>query len=308
MRKALYEKIRDIVVSIRLADSSGHRLNFKENNNLVLRFLFNKIATRNSNDDPVFITTESVIAKRQLLDDFSYHKIANYKAGDFYELLQEHFSAASKQLEKSEPENDSEIKVEKGMIFYKDIKFPDIGNLAAKNPENASNALALNIRYTYLRLLTHGLANDYASMGYYPEDDVREGFANAFNHYFVRWHSAFPDLESVYGSLGSFFEASEFTEKTILCNPPFDLSVMLRTIEVAKAHLERAKKQGKSQKFVLTFPAWKDVPEFNDLKDHPMQVEYRIIPKNETRFIDYMNGKIIKPCDILEVTLETKND
>jgi len=45
-------------------------------------------------------------------------------------------------------------------------------------------------------------------MGYIKTDGF-EIFASAFNHYFDFFHSAFPDLETPFGSLGSFFSTVE---------------------------------------------------------------------------------------------------
>ena len=305
VRKHSWESIRSRVLSLRLEDENGRLLNLKENSNLMLRYLFNKIITRTSEDDPVMITSESSIAKQQVVEDFDYHRVINCEPDKFSTLLETGLIEGKKAVDCIQA-YDQSIIYEAGngssaKLRYKKVIYEDIGGLATANREYCAEAIALQIRYTYLRLMTHGLANDYAGLGYKPNDAV-EAFASAFNHYFTRYYSAFPDLETCFGSLGSFF-AAELRSELMMINPPFDLSIMKEMIRRVTEALDN---EGEKT-FHLTFPAWLDVKEFMSLETHKYTVKFTIIPKDKTRFIDHMRGgKVIKPCNILEVIMTNK--
>ncbi len=285
-------------------------LTLKENSNLILRFLFNKIITRRTDDDPVFLSNPSESAPRQIAEDFKYHQIVNYEASKLSTLLCDAFAKASQTLASSKISDDDTVVYDEtdSYILYRGKKYEDIAGLVRNNKSCAAQAVALNIRYTYLRLLTHGLANDYRKMGYSPDDPVVEAFASAFNHFFTRYHSAFPDLETCFGSRGSFFSGGDFMEELIMVNPPFDISVMTEAIGKVVACLETSSQKGRKQSFMLTIPAWMDVDVFTELEKNKYTEKYMIVPKEKTGFIDCMRGIIIQPCNIINVTMSSKID
>ena len=53
-----------------------------------------------------------------------------------------------------------------------------------------------------------------------------ECFASPLNCYCPRFCSAFPDTDSVFGSVGSFFDF-EFVEGSFEANPPFVVSAIV---------------------------------------------------------------------------------
>lgn len=301
-RKKLYDQIRANVTSMKLRCEDGRLLNWKENSNLIMRYLFNKIITRQTNDDPVFIETSSDQAQKQLTEDFAYHHIVSHNSNYLYTQLNEWFIKARKSVKNTQISDDDNVihDQQKNVLIYKGMEYPDISHLVKQYPSNVNEALALNIRYNYLRLATYGLANDYQSLGFSPDDDVAEAFASAFNHYFHTFYSAFPDLEACFGSKGSFFETDTVANSIIQINPPFDLLLLYCVINKAKKLLQSNKDK---QKIILTLPGWKDVKEFSALRDDPMCRKFEIISKDKTSFINHMTGEKIQPCDIISVEL-----
>lgn len=177
-------------------------------------------------------------------------------------------------------------------------------------------ALALQIRYNYLELKHHGLARTFKQMGHRSNDPYMiEGFASSFNHYFDKYCSAFPDLESSFGSLGSFFDACEnfnncpwminITENrnetlennnaTVNISTPFDESLMAkmvkRVIDWCKYH-DRDDIDNKSNKkkvtFIITMPLWKDLPCLDDIKSSKFTKGTIIYEKGKLPFINHM--------------------
>jgi len=306
-RQCEYEKIRTQVLTLKLQDINGRLLGFKENSNLMLRFLFNKIITSSPEDDPVFPTNRSILAEQQVEQDFKYHKITNCEPSTLSTLIDEGFTRTKKMLDTSIIPEDQTIHYDEknNSLLYKGKTYSDIAGLAKRFPLYYAQAIALNIRYTYLRLLTHGLANNYSKMGYKSNDPIVEGFASSFNHYFDIYYSAFPDLEICFGSRGSFFNCEQFAEDMIMVNPPFDLSICIEAIRKIITCLDIASTQGKKQSFILTLPAWIDVVEFTSLETNKYIAKYEIIPKNKTNFIDHMQGLEIQPCSIIQITLNS---
>jgi hypothetical protein len=305
LRKKLYEDIVVKIYNLKLTTEKDGKLKQKEVNNIVLRYLFNKIITRRDDDDPIFITDYSILADKQLIADLEYHKIINYDYKQLPVILNAEFIKAKQILTSSDINIDQPVTYEDttNKYIYKNIKYEDISNLMRNYKNYTTQAIALNIRYNYIKLSTQGLANNYEAMGYKPSDNILEAFASSFNHYFNRYHSAFPDLEKYFGSLGSFFKREIFNEDIVMVNPPFDLTVMITTINKILLYLRGSK--DKKQLFILTFPEWSDVKEFNDLKTSIYTKEWKMIPKHKTNFINHMDkGKIIHPCNILEFVLK----
>lgn len=287
-------------------------LGIKEVDSMFVRIVFNKIITRTTNDDPVFITSISKIALTQLQEDFQYFKL-NSLAQDIYNQVDKAFNICaniiSNDIKQTKVLEDEKFSIESGIIKYKNKEYQEISGLVNIYPDKINYIIALIIRYNYLKLETHGLANNYAKMGYSKSDNVIEAFANPFNKYFDNFCSAFPDLESVFGSMGSFFDQKELINKnsnndrlTIVCNPIFDVGMikeMLNRIFILLSNNKNIK-----YKFVLTLPGWKDFKEIMDLQDVVYTNSFKIIKKKDTEFIDYRNNKIIKPCDILYIEME----
>lgn len=262
---------------------------------LVLRYIFNKNIAKTPEDDPVFIVSYSQPAFKQIQEDFKYWKIETDPL-DFIDFIQELMKRFSKEVRKYKRRKTiiaERIKIGSSyFIQYGNIRLPDISNLGKINPYYA---LALQIRYNYLRVGTQNLAKVYnldKSLG-------AEAFASSFNHYFDEYCSAFPDLEAIFGSKGSFFQVESFESKIINVNPPFDLEFMELTID----KVLELKKKLEHTTFILTFPHWQDMEGIIFLKK---VAPYKIFKKGEIGFIDYMDNKrVIYPCEIIEFYLQS---
>ncbi|CAE7764073.1 pcif1, partial [Symbiodinium pilosum] len=81
---------------------------------------------------------------------------------------------------------------------------------------------------------------------------VIEAFASPLNTLAGKgcYHSAFADVDGLFGSLGSFFESS-ISDGTVEVNPPFDEDVVLRTATFCQTCLQRAKLESKMLTFVV---------------------------------------------------------
>jgi hypothetical protein len=209
-RKNLYNSILDKVF-LKL----NKHLDTKEIQHFLLRYIFNKIIERTQENDPVFIPQYSEICYLQVEKDLEFKNIIidNMNTREFVDYIDDLLKEAEIELNKAV--NDNIIENDKTIIYNKETNFfiyngknyKNISNLANTNNTHLhSYCIALNIRYSYLHLSTHGLAREYYKMGYSRTDGF-EIFASSFNHYFDLYHSAFPDLEKSFGSLGSFFES-----------------------------------------------------------------------------------------------------
>ena len=265
---------------------------------LVIRYLFNKIIDRKLDDDPIFIVSESKYAETQLQEDLNYYNITELDLKSRFVYCNNLFKEKSKFLHR-----DLEPSLKDGYIKYGYTRYTDISNLGLNNPDKINYALALNIRYTYLHLTTQGLARDFKNMNY-TKDMCTEGFGTSFNRYFDNYCSAFPDLESVFGSKGSFFNISEWTTSIVYVNPPFDKTVMDLAIDRVIQYIESH--QSSKQLFIFTLPNWPQWEHLIKLKNSRYTTDFKIYLKVDKSlpFIDYMNDcKIIYPCDIAEVFL-----
>ncbi|CAF1613027.1 unnamed protein product, partial [Didymodactylos carnosus] len=178
---------------------------------LAIRYIFNKNMTKTYDDDPVFITSDSPLAKKQLFDDLTKTQMLldDDKAKEFIKHLEIILMQCSKQVKQMNlADDDLPTITENNEIRYKHLIFQDFSNLAKKFPKYIHYAVALQIRYTYLHLQNHGLAREFNRMNFIPTDSITEGFATAFDHYFDKYCSPFPDLETPFGSTGSFFSVS----------------------------------------------------------------------------------------------------
>ena len=310
---------RMMLLTMPITPIPNRRFGTKEMRHLVLRYLFNKIVSLGAAtpSDPVFMTHDSPLAREQLEADFSYFKITNLTATQMADQLERRFAYGLLLLQEERT---------KGMIaadqksismgpsltetFFQPVyyrgKAYDVGESEGLHPEHLHALIALRIRYDYLHLDTHGLANPYAAQGHKPGDRVLEAFANPFNRYFDAYHSAFPDLEARLGSRGSFFAATRIEEPLVMANPPFDVSVMRALVMKAFQCLDTAKAEKREQTFILTLPAWRDVDYLKIIAASEHLVSIVWTPKADTTFIDSSTGAKIQPCDILTVTLRVK--
>ena len=79
-----------------------------------------------------------------------------------------------------------------------------------------------------------------------------ESFASAINYNSKYFCSIYPDLESLFGSFGNFFEV-EFIKGCYNFNPPFQEDIINLGIEKILYHLENSKEE---LTFIITIPVW----------------------------------------------------
>lgn len=311
LRKRIYEQ-----EFIEWAKKEIPELKYKEICHLLLRYLFNKIITKTEKlrpdssdldtptfekEDPIFISTRSPLAEEQLKKDLEYHKINTKDPQKIIDELEKKFLQSSKIMMNENVRSDRKISLsQQGKIVYGNQEYNDISNLAKNNPSKIKYALALNIRYNYLKLTNHGLARVYKEMA--KPSEGCEAFASAFNHYFDSFCSAFPDLEVPFGSRGSFFSQKEWPISKIYMNPPFDESLMTHAMERVVSYCESIPKL----EFLCTFPNWNNFPGLDIFRTCKWMKKVNEYEKGKIPFIDYMNnGRIIYPCGIIEVIVSS---
>lgn len=318
---------KDLVIPLKHSRYVKGFFGHKEVSHFVLRYFLLLISIRNKQDDPVFILGNSELLEKQISDDFTYFKIKK-DPKEYCETIQLYIKESIEKLDNSKFNNDKESELKDGFLFYDNKKIcKDTGNLGKKFPKFVNYAIALNLRYTYMGLTTHGLARNYEEFGL-KTSSATEAFASAFNHYFDHYCSAFPDLEKVYGSIGSFFSMKSTDWKTslVFVNPPFDntlieevckkcykqLRILLKKSEnETEIEFEDEDDNEKDEKkeilsFIFTLPNWTKppFPALEEMKKSKYKTDDKFYRKGELKFIDHMqNGKIIYPCDIWQITI-----
>jgi phosphorylated CTD-interacting factor 1 len=91
-----------------------------------------------------------------------------------------------------------------------------------------------------------------------------EVFASPMNTYFARHCSAFGDVDSAFGSVGSFASFKPI-RGSYEVNPPFVPSVLDSASDWCHASLTRAAKAKEALTFVFVSPGWKETRAFADL-------------------------------------------
>jgi hypothetical protein len=295
VRRHLHEQF--LVKVNRLFYKSYSHLSHSYANQIVLRYILNKNITKTSDDDPVFITSKSKIAEKQIIEDFKYSNI-DMNPQIFIDMLEKYLKESSDTIANIKFSNDHKVIIKNNYLYYdNERKLYDISHLSLVSPHHA---YALNLRYTYLHLEAHGLARPFEEDGY-KRDQCAEAFASSFNHYFDEYCSAFPDLETVFGSRGSFFDVNEWYHDIVFVNPPFDVNLMSTVIYKVMHDSERMK-----NKFIFTIPNWSDMEAIKDLIKFKNTTNVKLFKKQELCFINHMTGNRVYPCDILEITLQLK--
>lgn len=288
----------------------------KNINQMLLRYVLNKIITRTNDDDPIFVYKPSPLVEEQLKRDSEFTGI-KFNHTELMTQLDNLFKKAYDDLQVTTIPTDESVLIDNGYLVYKGHRYEDWSKLGELNPKYVSYAVALNIRYTYIHLENHNLAREYEKMGF-KKDDACEAFASAFNHYFNSYCSAFPDLEKPFGSIGSFFNQTinTWNKYIIFVNPPFDEILMDTVFQKVIEFLEEANNSRISSPinndgvllpndhhYIITVPNWTDWKGLNNFKDNDWTYMTAIYMKGELPFINYMEKvpRIIAPVDIAEL-------
>lgn len=280
----------------------------KENLALLLRYVFNKIICLRDQkpSDPVFMIHHSPLAEKQLESDFRYFRIMSPTPKEMISYLEENFRKAVQQIQTSKINKDESVTGNKEEFLEYKSKSYFIGRELWNKRHCWNAAIALRIRYEYLQLDTQGLAIPYKNFGHESNSNTLEAFSSSFNHYFDKYHSAFPDLEQCMGSLGSFWARNRIDEPVVMVNPPFDVTLIEETIKKAIQSLGQAEIENRSQAWHLTLPAWRDITSFTSLAHHPFCSSFVDIVRGKTLFFDHITQKMIQPCDIFQIVLSRR--
>ena len=318
LRERLYTSLVNEVKSWLLRHQRRLPWSEMQVSHLLLRYIFNKKATIfQSSSDPVFVIGISSIARQQLGRDLAAIQLTN--ALELTELIDDELARAASEMRTTKIMMDDPVILSpsiNGKLIYRERMQEDFSQLAQRyGPDRYHAAYALGVRYSYLRLAAHGLSRAYKEETKLSPNDrlACECFASAFNHYFDQYYSAFPDLETFFGSRGCFFKADwkrELQGMTYYLNPPFDASLINlcvdRVFEVLKGDLVS------EARFIFTVPgSWTDFPALEKLKKSPWTVKITDYQKGKLPFIDYMakeGCRIIYPTDICEVILTNAHE
>lgn len=272
---------------------------------MALRYFYNKIAQTTyegssvPSSDPLFILGDSTLAKRQIKSDLKYSGVNDVDPNSIIDLLESYVNTANEKLPKLKYKHLTPVRIDNKLV----VNNFQVNDFRRLSDINIYHAFALGLRYQYIALNNHNLARMYKSEGY-KTSMCLEGFGTAYNHYFDLFCSPFPDLEAVFGSIGSFFSVKEWPKKCVHVNPPFDAELMSLCIYKV---LESIKTLKKGYTFTFVLPDWLDLQSFRDLRDSKYTVWYKIHDKGDFPFIDYHKNpdRCIYPCKIFEAVLKS---
>lgn len=280
---------------------------------ILLRYIFNKKATVSGpTSDPVFVIGTSPLARRQLDKDLTYGNVPDSsELADFidHHLLLAALFMSSKEIAMDEQVHLSQPTGEK--LMYRDRTQADFAQLAKRYGADYYNAAyALGLRYSYLPLGGHGFARIYKDATSLSSNSplACECFASAFNHYFDRYYSAFPDLEMFFGSNGCFFKLRWEQEPpgiTYFLCPPFDETLMQLCANCVLHALNDRLVVGAA--FVISIPgSWTNFNPLEQLKRSSWVLKTTYYPKSKLPFLDYMSNDkpdTVFPTDVCELIL-----
>jgi hypothetical protein len=275
----------------------------------LLRILFNQVVGRQDEvDDAVFCVSRSPLTLPQIAEDLAYKHIAHVDAGDLLTQLLRRWAAHAAALRAHTPRRAFSVVMQNDELQVRErqhravagqpgvaeavlLRFPDVNSLGRAFPAERERLAALHIRYRYIGLDYQGAARDFAGLGYRADDvTVVEGFASALNHYFVRYCSAFPDLETAFGSIGSFWTLAaqpSFWMRTgewLIANPPPNAAIA--------EHVLRAMPPDAGVRVSMTFPYWRDALALNRaLETHSATASFVVHAPNTVVFINHLREK-----------------
>lgn len=327
-------EVYDDIINDVLDFFNNNRINIgkEEVRKMINNYIFNKISVRTTIDDPVIISQVSKDANSKIFMDLEYiennirsridkrvkYNIVKHIQDLFYkfsELLVSDNNISDGFIEKKEFESLSSNFIYKYSIpdyltdeyTEKEITIPIYDFMREKIGEKLDNNkyeyVACYLRYNYMDLNTIALAFDYSddiTTKYFKKETTLECFASVFNFYYDNWCSAFPDIESKFGSLGSFWDLpinDIIKYENIVVNPPFDTNIIDKTLERIDNIIVDSRVIQRRLNIVIILPNWDDM---YNIKRYMRNYKYKIIKKKDTKFIDWFaGGKIIQPSDII---------
>jgi len=113
-----------------------------------------------------------------------------------------------------------------------------------------------------------------------------EAFASPLNCRYGRFCSAFPDVDTPFGSLGSFFTFKP-TRGSFEMNPPFVPETLLAAAQHAERLLDAAQEVDDKLSFVVVVPVWKDTQMWDFLENSKhKQGDTMVVKATEHGFCD----------------------
>ena len=277
----------------------------------VVTYLFNKQIENLNPTDYVFVNGTNTYAAKQFQKDFDYFKI-KVSSTEFINMIEQYITKANSEISKVGTFKSKDENLASGILnknsnekfVYKNVEISDINKVISNegNIERRILLLASSMRYKYMGIATHSLSLDYKELGY-SKEEACEGFGGVFNHYFNCYGSAFPDLEKSFGSFGNFFAQNSFPAKIVHVNPPYDETIMLKSLEKVQQMLDG----NPEYTFILTFPDWSGfLAKERALKD-PRTFKVDRFKKGELLFIDYFEDKKYSPVAIIQIYIGKNN-
>ena len=249
--------------------------------NILSNFIFSQYRKKNNKND-IFIPD---ITDVKLLSNIfkDYLNINNILTDSLDKMLQDFFkkykTIYNNFLIEKKKINKSNIEIKMKMVMIKNSKF--IKLFPNKIYDKKYQVIIYKERYDYLKSLyiknggidnfkdliysiliryfTLGSNNNQLAVSpntmniFQNEYNMNfESFASAINFNSEHFCSLYPDLESIFGSFGNFFE-TDFIKGCFNFNPPFQEDIINLGIEKIMYHLENSKEK---LTFIITIPVW----------------------------------------------------
>lgn len=180
-------------------------------------------------------------------------------------LIMDYFAHPSK-------EEEGTVEIKGNVVKYKNFSCEISAKRLELLRERASDVEIATMVLRYACLVTRGQQWNIPSSvfaGLVEKFNVDlEGFASPLNSQLMKhkrsFCSLFTDTDSVFGSIGPFFDQDLVGHRSII-NPPYVEPLMDRMAEKCLADCTRAEKEGKDTLMIFTVPVWKDAKYFTSL-------------------------------------------
>lgn len=123
-----------------------------------------------------------------------------------------------------------------------------------------------------------------------------ECFASPINRHFDKFFSAFPDTDSCFGSLGSFFdngyEVLSSDNYSGSCDCPYQIHAIEKCVDLIHDLLKNSKF---THRFKFALPLWKDADFYHKLKDSEFMKTFEEIDQDKLQYKLHKVGKDDEP-------------
>lgn len=161
----------------------------------------------------------------------------------------------------------------------------------------------LMLRYKFL-----GGINNHLSIPpllYHHLKITRELFGSPFNVITQQYCSPFPDIESKFGSIGTFQDHHFESNQVYAANPPYDVQI----VGLMAQKLNDQLSQIKNTVVYVVIPLWrKDFPGYNLLKNSQFLRDECELDKLKYPFYHYFKGRLIPASHTYLMVLSTNDD